>query len=224
MTALDTLARGAAAAVNESVAHVQAPVAGTVVATGSAAAWRMVGYAAAGAAAGVAVVALLIVAPPSQEEATQESTPPSTAVVSTTLPPDVTTTTIGAPETVTSLPAPETDAPVVIPPVIEDQPAAPPDTEPPALRVVSPVDGDHRESEKVTFAGTTEPGARVTASGKFAAKVASDGSWSIDLMLAPGANGVVFASEDDAGNTTEVRLTVYYDVEKPPEEPPEEPP
>lgn len=43
-------------------------------------------------------------------------------------------------------------------------------------------------------------------------------------MLAPGANGVVFASEDDAGNTTEVRLTVYYDVEKPPEEPPEEPP
>jgi hypothetical protein len=64
----------------------------------------------------------------------------------------------------------------------------------------------------------------VIASGKFAANVASDGAWSIDLLLAPGANGVVFSAKDDAGNTAEVRLTVYYDVEKPPEEPPEEPP
>ena len=34
----------------------------------------------------------------------------------------------------------------------------------------------------------------------------------------------MFSATDDAGNTSEIRLTVYYDVEKPPEEPPEEPP
>jgi hypothetical protein len=47
--------------------------------------------------------------------------------------------------------------------------------------------------------------------------VAPDGSWSIDLLLVPGANGVVFAAADDAGNTTEARMTVYYDVDEPKE-------
>lgn len=222
MTPLDTLARNAATAVTESVADVHAPTTAVAVATGSAAAWRMARYAAAGALAGAAVIAVLLVAPPSQDETTQQTTTPPTTAASTTLPSDVTPTTVGLPETATTLPQPESDAPVVVPPATEDPLAEPVDVIPPKLEVHSPSDGDHLEVKTVSFTGITEPGAAVTASGKFKATVASDGSWSIQLLLAPGPNGVVFVASDDAGNATEVRMTVHHDVETPPEEPPKD--
>lgn len=222
MTTLDTIARSAATAVTESVADVRAPIAGVGAATASAAAWRVFRYAAAGAAAGAAVVAVLVVAPPSQDETTQETTPPSTAAVTTTLPSDVTPTTTGNPETSPTLPPPATEPPVVVPPATEEPPQGAVDVEPPILQVRSPSDGEHLDSKTVAFEGITEPGAMVTASGKFPAKVSADGSWGIDLLLSPGPNGVVFVASDDAGNRTEVRMTVHYDVEKPPEDPPKD--
>jgi len=222
MTTLDTLARSAASAVTESVADVHVPIGAVGAAAGSGAAWRMARYGAVGALAGAAVVAVLLVAPPSQDETTQETTPPSTIASTTTLPSEVTPTTTGISETATTLPSPDTDAPVVVPPATEEPPAGDADVVPPMLEVRSPSDGEHLKSKTVAFAGVTEPGASVSASGKFAAKVATDGSWRIDLLLSPGANGVVLVASDDAGNETEVRMTVYYDVEKPPEEPPKD--
>lgn len=221
MTALDTFARSAATAVTESVADVRAPIAGVGTATASAAAWRMFRYAAAGAAAGAAVVAVLVVAPAPEDETTHDTTPPTTAVVTTTVPTDVTPTTIGVQETPSTVSAPNAEAPVVVPPATDEPPEAA-DVEPPLLKVLSPTDGHHLEAASVAFAGVTEPGATVIASGKFAASVSSDGSWRIDLLLSPGANGVVFVASDDAGNTSEVRMTVFYDVEKPPEDPPKD--
>ncbi len=84
------------------------------------------------------------------------------------------------------------------------------DTTPPSLRVTSPDDGDTVSESVITFEGTTEPGARVT-SGPFEADVDDDGSWSIALVLSPGANGASFTATDDAGNTTSLRIVVTYE-------------
>lgn len=84
------------------------------------------------------------------------------------------------------------------------------DTTPPALRVTSPDDGDTVDERVLTFRGTTEPGATVT-SGPFEATVDDDGTWSLKLVLAPGANGAAFTARDAAGNATSVRIVVTYD-------------
>ena len=84
------------------------------------------------------------------------------------------------------------------------------DTTPPAIRVTSPDDGDTVDERLTTFRGTTEPGASVT-SGPFAADVADDGSWSIALVLAPGANGASFTATDSSGNKESTRIVVYYE-------------
>lgn len=88
-------------------------------------------------------------------------------------------------------------------------PAPPADTTPPSLRVTSPDDGETVSDRVVTFRGTTEPGASVS-SGPFDATVDDDGSWSLQLVLAPGDNGAVFSARDGAGNTTDVRVVVTY--------------
>lgn len=92
-----------------------------------------------------------------------------------------------------------------------------PDTTPPLLEVTSPTDGEHVRTKLISFSGITEHDAIVTASGKFPAVVDPDGSWSIALVLTPGANGVVFRALDRAGNESEARLTVFLDVEEPSE-------
>lgn len=213
MTSLDTLARSAADAVHESVADL--PMSSTPVgaAATTAAAWRMVRYATAGAAAGIAVVAALIVAVPEQDPVTIETTVTTTAAPPSTTMAPVTTT---VPPVTTTVPAPIEELPVV-PPAAEPTSTTTTteaDITPPVLKVSSPTDGEHFEAEVITFAGITEPGAKVTASGKYAASVASNGDWVIDLVLAPGANGVVFTAADAAGNVAQARLTVYLDVPK----------
>jgi hypothetical protein len=213
MTSLDTLARSASAAVHESVAEIPTPAAPAGVAAGAAAAWRMARYAAAGAAAGLAVVATLVVLPSTEE------TPTDTAGVTTTIPTTVSTT----------VPAPSTTVPdrdsSPTPPVVEPGGGAattsttttstttiPVDTEAPILEIASPKDGEHFDTTSVTFTGITEPGVTLVASGKFSVPVTSSGEWAIDLVLGPGANGVVFVATDDAGNATQARLTVHYDA------------
>ena len=74
MTTLDTLARSAVTAIDESVADLPIPAAPGV-AGASVAAWGTVKYALAGAAAAVAVLVALIVAAPT-EDVTDTRSPP----------------------------------------------------------------------------------------------------------------------------------------------------
>jgi hypothetical protein len=216
MTALDTLARQASDAIHESVAQVPVPVAPGAVAAGTAGMWGMAKYALAGAAAGVAVLAVLIFAPPQDEETPADTTVPTTVTTTTIVesPPTTvaqTPTTVPSPEAPVPIGAGEDPTPTSLPPVEED-------LEPPGLVVTSPVNGEHLTTSIATFTGTTEPGASLMASGKFPVVVGEDGAWTIDLVLAPGANGVVFLAADDAGNESEVRMTVYYDAEEKPKD------
>lgn len=212
MTTLDTLARSSATAMHTSVAGVQRPVTGVAGAAHAAAVWRIAGYAVAGAAAGVAVVVALLVAGPTQEGPADSVVPITPAVVPTSVPETVTPTT--QPGVVNEEPTPV--APV---PRDDDDGSASEaiDVVAPLLEVISPKDGEHLDTQVVTFSGSTEPGASVVASGKFSADVDDDGSWSVSLVLASGANGVRFVATDPAGNETEVRLTVHLDVDVPDE-------
>lgn len=97
--------------------------------------------------------------------------------------------------------------PVVTPTEETTAPAA--DTTAPALAVLTPADGGTVTSKNVTFSGTTEPGARVAASG-FEASVDDDGSWSLLLIASPGANTVTFDATDATGNTTTRTVTITY--------------
>lgn len=221
MTTLDTLARSAVAAIDESVADVRIPVVpGAGAASAGAAGWvgalTTAKYALAGAAAAVAVLFALIVAAPHDDVTDTPTTtiPPSTTVaeITTTLPDLEPAPEQGPVEPAPVVPVPGADDPAEEVPAVPSDP--PKDTSPPALAVTSPADGAHVETALVTFVGTTEPGATVVASGKFPASVGSDGSWSVGLVLAPGANGVRFVATDAAGNTAEVRMTVHLDAPK----------
>ena len=211
MTTLDTLALSSANAIHTSVSGVRAPVGGISGAAQTAALWRMAGYATAGAAAGAAVVFALIVAGPTVDDPSQIVVPTTNVVVPTTIANAVVTPTTGAPS-----PTEEPPPMAAVPGETGSESASEPeDIDPPMLELISPLDGDHLEVRIVTFSGRTEPGATVLASGKFPVVVDENGLWSVDLVLAPGANGVVFRATDSARNTSEIRLTVYFDVEEP---------
>ena len=95
------------------------------------------------------------------------------------------------------------------------------DTDPPDLVILYPEDGQHFEKKEVVFEGKTEPGARVFA-GKYEADVDSKGNWRIVLFLThDGANNASFHAKDEAGNTSEASIKVYYEGHD--EEPKEEP-
>jgi hypothetical protein len=220
MTSLDTIARASADAVHESVSSVQVPIGAAGAAASAAASFKVAGYALAGAAAGVAVVAALIVAAPTEVDPASQTTSSlvtSTSVISTSTAP--VPSTVAAPTEEPIIPvAPISEVPVeTTPPPTTSE--AVPDTTPPALAVTSPGDNEHVTTKVVSFRGTTEPGATVTASGKFGAAVAADGSWEIDLVVAAGANGVVFSAKDAAGNESAVRMTIHLDVEEELKEP-----
>ena len=213
MTTLDTLARSSATAIHTSVADVRAPAMAIAGATSAAAVWRMAGYAVAGATAGAAVVFALLVAGPTQDDPA-DNVAPTTNVVTPIPAPDT-------PVVPTTEPQVHNEEPVPLGAIAdessEESSVVSQDLEPPLLELASPVDGEHFERKVVTFFGLTEPDAEVLASGKFPAAVDGSGAWSVDLVLSPGANGVVFAAKDRAGNVAEIRTTVYLDVEEPKE-------
>lgn len=95
-------------------------------------------------------------------------------------------------------------------PTNEDAATVPTDMVAPAVAVLDPADGATVTSEKVTFSGTTEPGARV-AVGDFDAVVDEDGRWSLLLVAAPGTNTVTFVATDAAGNAGSTTVTVDYE-------------
>jgi hypothetical protein len=219
MTSLDRLARSSAKAIHTSVADVRVPVGGVLGAAQAASMWRMAGYAIAGATAGAAVVFTLMIAGPNTDESAESVVPTTSVMVPTTI--------VGLPATPTAPPPlPQEDSPSVFatPRANEGEPPAPEpiDVEPPSLGLFSPSDGEHLAKRIVTFSGGTEPGATVLASGKFPATVDPEGHWNVDLVLAAGPNGVVFRAADTAGNTSEMRVTVYLDVEEPVVEEPKE--
>jgi hypothetical protein len=87
--------------------------------------------------------------------------------------------------------------------------SAPADTTPPSFKITSPDDGDTIDSKIVEIKGTVEKGASVR-SGPFDATVNDDGTWSISLALAAGANGASLTATDAAGNTSSLRIVVHY--------------
>ncbi len=214
MTSLDTIARNSATAVHTSVARVGTPAMGIARVAHAAAMWKIAGYAVAGATAGVAILFALVISAPTEQDPADNIVPTTSAVVPTTIPTAVVET-----QTTPTTPseAPQEEPVAAVAGDDSAKPQEPVDIEPPLLKVLSPTDGEHFDKALVTFSGVTEAGAKVVASGKFPASVASDGSWAVNLVLAKGGNGVVITSEDAAGNLSEVRLIVHLDEEPPKE-------
>ncbi|HSJ26624.1 MAG TPA: hypothetical protein VLB67_00320 [Acidimicrobiia bacterium] len=133
----------------------------------------------------------------------------TTTVTPTTAPTTTPTTTAPPPSLVPAVPASSATVPIT-------------DVTPPALSILSPVDGQIFTETHVTFAGVTEPGARVLA-GPYEARVGADGSWSIVLVLSEGSNRATFTAIDDAGNTSTASVTAVYQPPSKPTEPTKEP-
>jgi hypothetical protein len=209
MTTLDARARSAAHAINAGIAEFT-PAASFDVVVVRQQRWRTIHAALAGAAAAVLVVlAGMAIAPSPAPEVAEvpvtvvEPTIPTPEVV-----PPVVSPTTEAPEPVT------TTTTTTAPPATTTTTVAPADTTPPPLAITTPKDNEHFEVDVIEFRGSTEPGATVFA-GQYEATVGSDGDWSIVLVLSPGANGARFVATDAAGNQTEARITVHYDVPAP---------
>lgn len=134
----------------------------------------------------------------------------TTVVASTTKVEPVTTT-------------PQTTAPAAAPVAPPTTAAA--DVTPPPISITDPYDGQVFEDTHVTFAGKTEPGARVFG-GPYEAKVDADGNWSIVLVLSEGSNRATFTAVDGAGNEASASVTAIYQpstTSQPPKEPSKDP-
>jgi hypothetical protein len=148
-------------------------------------------FAAGAAVAGVVLVGTLIETSP--DTAAPDDVVTTTVASTTTSAPSVTTP-MPATSVTTSARPPETTGTTL-------------DTLAPKIEVTSPEDGFVSEVASITFAGTTEPGAVVTA-GQYEATVEPDGSWHIVLVLAEGENRARFVATDSAGNRSEAWVTV----------------
>lgn len=138
-----------------------------------------------------------------------DSSPTPTAPP-TPIPATSTTTTAAVTTTVTTEPVTPTTAVVAPPaPTKTAPPTTAPDVEPPPIRITSPEDGATLSEKTITFAGITEPGARVFA-GRYEADVDAGGEWRIILVLSEGANTARFLARDPAGNESEASITVHY--------------
>jgi len=221
MTALDLRAQRAAAGIRSSVAA--SPATPSMDLRG-AARMRFMTHASMGVAAAAAAAAAFVImgsvfqtpspapAPPAGTASTTTTvvapttslTPSTTAVPIPVPPPTPTTTTTTIPATTTSTTTTTT--------------TTPPDTTPPAFKILSPEHNQTFEVKVVTFWGTVEPGATVFA-GRYEATVAG-GEWSIALTLAPGRNSATLVATDAAGNQTSATVVVFLEIPK--EDPPQD--
>jgi hypothetical protein len=197
MIDLDARARAAADGLKASVGSADLRLAsappGTVT---SRPPWAMF---AAGAGVAAAIVVATVVDVPELEEPVTATT---VTTVTTTVPEATTTVPTAPTSTVPTTPA--TGAPVATAPSTT---ATTLDTTPPPITITDPADGTETEESRITFRGTTEPGASVFA-GDFEATVAADGSWSIVLLLSPGETTARFVAVDAAGNEASASVTV----------------
>ncbi len=199
---LDTRGRQAAAGVRQRVAAAELPLAAPPtarVAGGLHPAWSL----AAGAVAAVVLMMGIWMVRPTV--VADEANEVITAVTSTTA--------------VTESTAPTTaPAPQPLPGITDPPPAtAPPatvDIIPPSIEITAPADGQVFETKTITFAGITEPGARVLA-GPYEATVDEAGNWSIVLVLSPGTNRATFVAIDAAGNQASATVSPVYEPPAP---------
>lgn len=216
MTTLDARARRAAHAINAGVAEFT-PAASFDVVVVRQQRWRTLQAGFAGAMAAAIIVIIGIAATPSQQPEVADI---PTTVAPTTLPPQPevlpppVVPTTEAPESTSTTPVPTTTEAPVPTTTSTTTTTLPPDTTPPLLTITSPEQDQHFDVETIEFKGKTEPGATVFA-GRYEANVDGEGNWSIRLILSPGANGALFVATDAAGNQTEARVTVHYDVPEP---------
>lgn len=82
----------------------------------------------------------------------------------------------------------------------------------PFLFVTMPVRGQPVVERAYRFEGVTDPGATVTAGGRYPADVDEAGNWSIVLMLQPGSNLATFVAAGPDGTATQVDMPVVYRV------------
>lgn len=84
--------------------------------------------------------------------------------------------------------------------------------EPPQLVVVIPTEGERVTTRLYRMAGIVDPGCTVVGASTYFADVASDGSWTLELLLNPGANTTTFTATDpETGLTTSRAVKVSYD-------------
>jgi hypothetical protein len=226
MTTLDARARSAAHSIKAGVAEFT-PAATFDAVVVRQQRWRTLQAAFAGAVTAAVIIIVGIMATPSP--APEVADVPVT-VVEPTIPapepevaPPIVVETTEAPQPPTTTTTTTTTSAPVVAPTTTTQPEPEPDTTPPSLAITSPSNDQHFDNEVIEFVGTTEPGAEVFA-GRYEATVDREGNWSIVLILSPGANGALFVATDAAGNSTEARVTVHYDVPETTEPPREEPP
>lgn len=213
MIDLDTRARHAAEALRSSVVEAdlvltEAPTVRT------AARWRPLTAMTAGAVAALVVLLGVWAIRPTVVADDMATTTSTTMTSSTTVPSTLPATTLP-------------DAPV---PPVESGGATVatsiPDSTPPVLIITSPTDGQVFETDRITFAGTTEPGAKVFG-GPYEATVDADGGWSIVLILSEGSNRATFRAVDPAGNEATASVTAVYrppaKTTAPPKEPTKDP-
>jgi Glucodextranase, domain B len=92
----------------------------------------------------------------------------------------------------------------------------------PALTIVAPAEGAVVSSASLTASGTTSDPFGIkslTVNGQ-PVVVASDGSWSFPLTLAPGSNTITVVATNNGGASTTVQRTVTYTQPPPPPPPP----
>lgn len=87
------------------------------------------------------------------------------------------------------------------------------DTEPPTFTLTSPKDGQTVNRATVTITGTTQPRTSILARNEangtsITGLAAADGTFTLDLPLEPGPNGIRLAGTDPAGNPGELIFRV----------------
>ena len=87
------------------------------------------------------------------------------------------------------------------------------DTEPPAFVLSAPTDGQTINGERVLVTGTTQPWTTIRARNEangtsISGQAGQDGTFSVDLPIEPGPNGIRLSGTDPAGNPGELIFSV----------------
>lgn len=82
------------------------------------------------------------------------------------------------------------------------------DIKAPTLNLASPMDGEETQSETILVSGSTDSDTKITVNT--IEVVNNNGSFSYELTLVPGVNGIKVIAEDPSGNKSVRNLTVKY--------------
>lgn len=220
MNPLDSRARAASAAIQESLATAAAPVPfATVVRRAMIAKVMNVALVGIGIVAFIGAGAAFRTPQPKVPVADTITTTTTTdaPVLTTTAAPS---TTVVALPTTTDAPPATTEAPPTTtsttttteaPPTTTTTTTTtkPPDTEPPEIVITSPENRQRFEKREIIVKGISEPGATVTYRERVA-NIGDDGKWQIRVLLESGRNRITVTATDRAGNTAHDSVVVFY--------------